>query len=73
MERIAKMAERKAEEWGDPSMAQMFEDDARDYRQISELIKNGQLQPAARRMNYMDTAARDEIAIYVYDTVMKYY
>ena len=73
MERIAKKTIKESENWEEKDMKQMFRDDAEDYLQIAELIRQGDLKNAARRANFLDTASRDEIACYVYDTLMEYY
>ncbi len=70
---IGNRAIKESKTWEEEDMTAMFEDDAADYFSISKLIKNGKLGEAARMMNSLDTASRDKIIPYVYDTVMLYY
>lgn len=59
----ANKASRKADE---------FRKDARDYRHISKLIKEGKLSAAAKAIRNLDAAARNEIKLYVYEAVMEH-
>jgi hypothetical protein len=70
---LANRTLKECEEWEEEYMKDMFKRDAESYLYISDLIKNGDLQTAAREMNDLDTSARDQIKAYVFDTVMNYY
>ena len=70
---IADKALKEGETWEEEDMKKMYKEDAESYLYISNLIKKGALKTAAHTMNNLDTAARDMIKSYVFDTVMKYY
>lgn len=60
-DQAAKRAERHKNDFpGDQEMADMFDGDARDWREIAKNLRGGRIRAAARKHRNMDTAARDD-------------